>query len=54
MAADRTLLYLEIVEAVRQQILNGELQPGDNLPSVREMSAQRGCAPGTVQRGFAR
>jgi DNA-binding transcriptional regulator YhcF (GntR family) len=52
MPAGRTPLYLEIVEAIRQQILNGELQPGNNLPSVREMSAQWGCAPGTVQGGL--
>lgn len=45
-------LYLDIVEAVRQQIFNGVLKPGNELPSIREMSAQWGCAPGTVQRAY--
>jgi molybdate-binding protein/DNA-binding transcriptional regulator YhcF (GntR family) len=45
-------LYLDIVEAIRQQILSGVLKPGSVLPSVREMSAQWNCAPGTVQRAY--
>jgi len=45
-------LYLDIVEAIRQQILGGALKPGSDLPSVREMSAQWSCAPGTVQRAY--
>ncbi len=45
-------LFEEIAAAIRLQIVNGALQPGDRLPSVREMSEQWGCAPGTVQRAY--
>lgn len=45
-------LYQQIVTAVRQQILSGRLQPGDRLPSIREMTAEWGCTPGTVQRAY--
>jgi molybdate-binding protein/DNA-binding transcriptional regulator YhcF (GntR family) len=45
-------LYQQIVSAVRQQILSGSLQPGDRLPSIREMTAEWGCTPGTVQRAY--
>jgi molybdate-binding protein/DNA-binding transcriptional regulator YhcF (GntR family) len=49
---NRSALYQEIAAAIRQQIHNGTLNPGDDLPSVREMSEQWGCAPGTVQRAY--
>lgn len=47
-----TPLYQEIVESIRQGIFQGDLQPGDELPPVRDMSAQWNCAPGTVQRAY--
>ena len=46
-------LYEEIAEAVRRQIAGGDLQPGDRLPTVRDMAAQWGCTPGTVSRAYA-
>src|SRR5512144_2630297 len=49
---DKGSLFLEIVETVRQQIFSGALKPGSELPSVREMSTQWSCAPGTVQRAY--
>jgi molybdate-binding protein/DNA-binding transcriptional regulator YhcF (GntR family) len=49
---DKTPLYQEIAESIRQQILYGTLHPGDELPTVREMSERWGCAPGTVQRAY--
>jgi len=45
-------LYQEIAETIRQAIFYGKLQPGDELPPVREMSAKWHCAPGTVQRAY--
>lgn len=49
---DKTPLYQEIAESIRQAILYGTLHPGDELPPVREMSAEWSCAPGTVQRAY--
>jgi putative molybdopterin biosynthesis protein len=45
-------LYQEIAESIRQAIFSGELKPGDELPSVRDLSAQWNCAPGTVQQAY--
>ena len=47
-----TPLFQEIAESIREAILSGALRPGDELPPVREMSAQWRCAPGTVQRAY--
>jgi molybdate-binding protein/DNA-binding transcriptional regulator YhcF (GntR family) len=49
---EETYLYRRIADAVRRQIMQGELQPGDRLPSVREMTRQWGCTVGTVQRAY--
>jgi GntR family transcriptional regulator len=40
-----TPLYQKIVESIRKQILIGQLQPGDRLPSVRQMTAAWDCTP---------
>lgn len=45
-------LYIKISENIRQEILKGQLKPGDRLKPVRELSAQWGCTPGTVQRAY--
>ncbi len=46
-------LYQQIAEAVRRDILEGKLAPGDRLPSVRQMTDRWNCTPGTVQRAYA-
>ena len=45
-------LYEQIVEALRQSILYGEYQAGDELPSVRDLAKQWNCAPGTIMRAY--
>ncbi len=45
-------LYLQIAEATRQKILHQTLQPGDRLPTVREMAVEWNCTIGTVQRAY--
>jgi molybdate-binding protein/DNA-binding transcriptional regulator YhcF (GntR family) len=49
---EETHLYRQVSEDIRRQILQGELKPGDRLPSVREMSALWGCTVGTIQRAY--
>ncbi|MFQ5407515.1 MAG: substrate-binding domain-containing protein [Anaerolineales bacterium] len=49
---DKTFLYQRIAEAIRQDILHGRFKLGDRLPSVREMTQQWGCTPGTVQHAY--
>ena len=50
---DRTPLYLQITESVRQEIVYGALHPGDALPSRRAMAERWRCTVGTVQRAYA-
>lgn len=49
---DKTPIYQQIAESIRQEILYGDLRTGDRLPSVRDMAAQWHCTPGTVQRAY--
>ena len=49
---DKAPLYVQIADAIRQQVLDGKLRPGDALPPVREMAERWGCTPGTVQQAY--
>jgi molybdate-binding protein/DNA-binding transcriptional regulator YhcF (GntR family) len=49
---DKTPLYIQIADTIRQQVLEGKLRPGDALPPVREMAERWGCTPGTVQQAY--
>jgi molybdate-binding protein/DNA-binding transcriptional regulator YhcF (GntR family) len=49
---DDRYLYQKIAEAIRQEIFNHKLKPGDQLPSVRAMSNRWNCTIGTVQRAY--
>jgi DNA-binding LacI/PurR family transcriptional regulator len=42
--------YLTLAEEFARQIHNGELKPGDRLPSFTQMRAQWGATPATVER----
>lgn len=46
-------LYQEIAEAIRRQIAEGDLAPGERLPPMRVLAQQWGCTPGTVSRAYA-
>src|SRR3989304_4803561 len=52
MVMEETHLYQRIVESTRRQILSGSLEPGDRLPSVRQMAADWDCTAGTVQHAY--
>lgn len=49
---DERPLYLQIVSAIKEQIRTGQLQPGDELPSVRELSESLGINLHTVHRAY--
>ena len=49
---DKQPLYLQIAEAVRQDLLEGRVRPGDALPTVRVMAERWKCTPGTVQQAY--
>lgn len=45
-------IYLQIMNHIKKQIVSGLLQPGDKIPSVRELAADLQINPNTVQRTF--
>ena len=49
---DAKPIYSQIMENFRAQIASGILQPGDKLPSVRELAQQMSINPNTIQRAY--
>ena len=49
---EKSPIYLQIMENIHGQIASGILQPGDKLPSVREMATQLSINPNTIQRAY--
>ncbi len=45
-------VYLQITDAVRRAIALGSLQPGDRLPTIREMAVQTRVNRNTVSRAY--
>lgn len=45
-------IYLQIMNYLKREIVRGSLQPGDKIPSVRELAAELQINPNTVQRTF--
>lgn len=49
---DATPVYLQIYERFREAIAQGLLQPGDRVPSLRNLSAELRVARGTVEAAY--
>jgi GntR family transcriptional regulator len=45
--------YLVIAEALRERIVNGELAPGDRLPSVAELGREHEVSPSVGARAYS-
>lgn len=45
-------IYEQIIDKIKENILKGILNPGDKLPSVREMSSLITTNPNTVSRAY--
>jgi len=52
-ADDPAPAYVQLERRVRVAIADGTLQPGDRLPSVRQLAAHLGVATNTVGRAYA-
>ncbi|MBQ9044678.1 MAG: GntR family transcriptional regulator [Oscillospiraceae bacterium] len=46
-------VYAQLVEQITLAIIRGEYPPGERLPSVRELSAEAGVNPNTMQRALS-
>jgi len=51
-ASDERPLYRQIAAQVREAALKGELQPGESLPSVRDLAASLGINLHTVRHAY--
>ncbi len=45
-------VYLQLIDVIKQKIMSGEYQPGQRLPSVRELAADAAVNPNTMQRAL--
>ena len=45
-------IYQQLVEILTEQIVSGQLAAGDKVPAVRELAAQAGVNPNTMQRAL--
>jgi GntR family transcriptional regulator len=45
-------IYTQIVEQVKQQVVSGELKPGDQLPTVRALALELRVNFNTVARAY--
>jgi GntR family transcriptional regulator len=50
MSLERTPPYLQVVTALKQKIVSGELKHGDPVPSVRDLAAQYEISTATAQK----
>ena len=46
-------IYTQIIDEMTMKIAGGEYAPGDKLPSVRDLAADAGVNPNTMQRALA-
>ena len=49
--ADRPI-YAQLVERIQKEIVSGKYQPGEKLPSVRDLAAVAAVNPNTMQKAF--
>lgn len=45
-------IYEQVRDSLQQLILSGAIQPGEKLPSVRELASQLAINPNTIQRAY--
>ncbi|WP_330612335.1 GntR family transcriptional regulator [Anaerotignum lactatifermentans] len=45
-------IYLQIVKEMTLRALSGAMEPGEKIPPVRELAAQFGVNPNTMQRAM--
>ena len=50
---DHLPIYAQLMDTLKRRIITGRYLPGEKLPSVRELAAEAGNNPNTVQRAFS-
>ena len=46
-------IYAQILEVIQLRIIAGQYRPGEKIPSVRELAAEAGVNPNTMQKALA-
>lgn len=46
-------IYTQLIEQITLAVVSGRYSPGERLPSVRDMSAEAGVNPNTMQRALS-
>jgi len=49
---DPRAIYEQVKDGFRRLIVTGALNPGDRMPSVRELASQLAINPNTIQRAY--
>ncbi|MBO4693202.1 MAG: GntR family transcriptional regulator [Clostridia bacterium] len=50
---NNTPIYIQIAELIKVKIVSGNYQPGERLPSVRDLAVELKANPNTVQRALS-
>lgn len=45
-------LYEQIIDGIKEQVLKGLLQPGDQIPSIRQLAGMLTITPNTVSKAY--
>lgn len=46
-------IYRQVLDQVRRKVASGQLKPGDELPSVREVAMTHAVNPMTISKAYA-
>lgn len=46
-------IYAQILEVIQLRIIVGQYRPGEKIPSVRELAAEAGVNPNTMQKALS-
>lgn len=49
----RKPIYEQIIDAVKEQVINGMLKPDEQISSIRQLTANLGINPNTIQKAYA-
>ena len=50
---DSRPIYLQLMERIQHDIVSGVYQPGDKLPSVRDLAVEAAVNPNTMQKALS-
>lgn len=48
----RTPIYEQIIQSIKELVVKGIMEPGEKLPSVRELAKDMTLNPNTVQKAY--